>query len=134
MQKIWPKLTKTSKQHGRHCCGIPVVKQTLIWRVDVPLTFKNVRRRKKVYNKCKSEKNTQGRFSITQQIWKWSFLLKLLTTVNCKLFSQKSTILDVTQILSSPLTKTNPCFLRIAKDPYHRFLERWLLLPSRDFT
>ena len=54
--KICPKLTKTSKRHDRHCCGIPVVKQTLVCRVDVPLIFKNVRRRKKVYNKCKSEK------------------------------------------------------------------------------
>ena len=49
-------LTKTSKRYDRHCCGIPVVKQTLVCRVDVPLIFKNVRRRKKVYNKCKSEK------------------------------------------------------------------------------
>ena len=54
--KICAKLTKTSKRHDRHCCGIPVVKQTLVCRVDVPLIFKNVRRRKKVYNKCKSEK------------------------------------------------------------------------------
>ena len=49
--KICPKLTKTSKRHDRS-----VVKQTLVCRVDVPLIFKNVRRRKKVYNKCKSEK------------------------------------------------------------------------------
>ena len=54
--KICPKLTKTFKQHDRHCCGIPVVKQTLVCRVDVPLVFKNIRRKKKVYNKCKSEK------------------------------------------------------------------------------
>ena len=54
--KICPKLTKTFKQHDRYCCGIPVVKQTLVCRVDVPLVFKNIRRKKKVYNKCKSEK------------------------------------------------------------------------------
>ena len=54
--KICSKLTKTSKRHDRHCCGIPVVKQTFVCRVDVPLIFKNVRRRKKVYNKCKSER------------------------------------------------------------------------------
>ena len=54
--KICPKLTKTSKQHDRHCCGILVVKQTFVCRVDIPLIFKNIRRRKKVYNKCKSEK------------------------------------------------------------------------------
>ena len=56
MQKICPKLTKIFKQHDRHCCGIPVVKQTFVCRVEVPLIFKNVKRRKKVYNKCKSEK------------------------------------------------------------------------------
>ena len=54
--KICPKLTKTSKRHDRHCCSIPVVKQTFVCRVDVPLVFKNVRRRKKIYNRGKSEK------------------------------------------------------------------------------
>ena len=54
--KICPKLTKTSKQHDRHCCNAPVVKQIFVCRVDIPLIFKNVRRRKKVYNKYKSEK------------------------------------------------------------------------------
>ena len=54
--KICPKLTKTCKRHDRHWCRIPVVKETFVCRVDVPLIFKNVRRRKKVYNKCKSEK------------------------------------------------------------------------------
>ena len=38
--KICPKLIKTSKRHDRHCRGIPVVKQTLMCRVDVPLIFK----------------------------------------------------------------------------------------------
>ena len=42
-----PKLSKTSKRLDKHCCGITVV---------ITLTFKNVRRRKKVYTKCKSEK------------------------------------------------------------------------------
>ena len=37
-------------------CGIPVVKQTFVCRVVVPLIFKNVRRRKKIYDKYKSEK------------------------------------------------------------------------------
>ena len=54
--KICPKLTKTFKRHDRHCCGIPVVKLTSVCRVVVALIFKNVRRREKVYNKCKSEK------------------------------------------------------------------------------
>ena len=60
---ICPKLTKTSKRHEKHCFCIPVVQQAFVCRVDVPLTFKNVRTRKKVYNKRKSEKNTQGRFN-----------------------------------------------------------------------
>ena len=54
--KIYPKLTKTCKQHDRHCCGIPVVKVAFVCRVDIPVIFKIVRRRKKVYNKHKSEK------------------------------------------------------------------------------
>ena len=49
---------------------------------------------------------------------------------NGKLFLQKSTVLDVSQVLSSPLTTINQCFLRTTKDLYHRFLERWLLLPT----
>ena len=53
---------------------------------------------------------------------------------NGKLFLQKSTVLDVSQVLSSPLTTINQCFLRTTKELYHRFLEWWLLLPSRDFT
>ena len=65
---------------------------------------------------------------------KTELLPKLLTTLNGKLFSQKSTILDVSQVLSAPLTTTNKCFLRTAKELYHGFLEWWLLLPSRDFT
>ena len=35
---------------------MPDVKQIFVCRVHVPLIFKNVKRRKKVYNKCKSEK------------------------------------------------------------------------------
>ena len=52
--KICSKLTKTYKRHDKHCRGIPVVKQALMCSVDIPLIF-NVRRRKKVYNKCKAD-------------------------------------------------------------------------------
>ena len=38
--KICPKLTKTSKWHDRHCCGIPVVKQTFVCRVNFSLSWK----------------------------------------------------------------------------------------------
>ena len=61
--KICPKLTKISKRYDGSCCGIPAVKQTFVCGVDVTLILKNVTRRKKVNNKCKSEKNPQGRFS-----------------------------------------------------------------------
>ena len=61
--KICLTLTKNSKRHDRNCCGIPVAKQTFMCRVDVPLMAENVRRRKKVNKKSKSEKNTQGTFS-----------------------------------------------------------------------
>ena len=36
--------------------------------------------------------------------------------------------------MSSPLTTVNQCFLQRIKELYHRLLERWLLLFSRDFT
>ena len=61
--KICPKLTKSSKRHDNHCCGIPVanwdkfhtncntssiqLEQKFMCRVDVQLFFKNVRRNKK---------------------------------------------------------------------------------------
>ena len=35
---------------------MPVVKQTFVCRIDFLLIFKNVRRRRKVHDKCKSEK------------------------------------------------------------------------------
>ena len=44
---------KTSKWDDRHCCGISIAKQKFVCRVDVPLIFKNFKRRKKVNNKCK---------------------------------------------------------------------------------
>ena len=55
------KLTKTSKRHDRHDCfqiwtRSVYLEQTFVCRVDVQLIFKNVRRNKKVYTKCKSEK------------------------------------------------------------------------------
>ena len=106
------------------------VKQTLMCRVYVPLTFKNVRRRKNVYNKCKSEKIRKAD-SAPRNRSENCFLSKLLTTVNCKLFSQNSTILDVTQVLSSPLTTINQCFLQTTKDLFHCFLDWWLLLPTK---
>ena len=81
-------------------------------RVDVPLIFKNVRRRKKVYNKCKSEKIPKAD-SAPRNILKWSFLSKLLTTLNCKLFLRKSTILDVSQVPSSPTINTTTILVTI---------------------
>ena len=71
---------------------ILVVTKIFVCRVDVPLIFKNVRIRKKVYNKCKAEKIPKVDSAPCNR-----------TTVNCKLFLQKSTILDVSQVLSLPL-------------------------------
>ena len=66
---------------------------------------------------------------------KMELLAKIVNDcINYKLFSQKSTILDVSQVLSSPLTTINKCFLQTTKELYHGFLKWWLLLPSRDFT
>ena len=82
-------------KHPNDMTDILVVKKIFVYRVDVPLIFKNVRNRKKVYNKCKSEK-----------IPKADSATRNRTTVNCKLFLQKSTILDVSQVLSLPLITT----------------------------
>ena len=64
----------------------------------------------------------------------WNLFSKPVTTLNVKLFSHKSTILDVSQVPSLLLTTINKCFLRTAKEPCHGLLEWWLLLPSRYFT
>ena len=74
--KTCSKLTKTSKRHDKHCCGILVVKsghvphqlqcfciyvqRKFVFRADIQLIFKNVGRNKKVYAKCKSEKITEA--------------------------------------------------------------------------
>ena len=82
-EKICPKLHIILKQHDRLCFGIFVVKfgqipdqvqwfyyipwtdiwQIFVCRIDIQIIFKNVGKNKKVYTKCKSEKNTRGRFS-----------------------------------------------------------------------
>ena len=49
-------LTKTSKQHDRYCCGIPVVKLIFACLVLIQVLFKHVTIRKEVYNKWKSGK------------------------------------------------------------------------------
>ena len=92
--KTCQNLTKTSKRHDRVCCGIPVVKPTFMCRVDVSLIFKNVRRRKKVYNKSKSEEIPKDHFSA---------------------------ILEVSQVLSSSLTTLNQMFLTNNKRALSRF-------------
>ena len=63
--KTTPKLSKTLKQHDKHCCVIVLsnlgrsnthynasstyLEQAFICRVDVQLIFKNARRNKKAY-------------------------------------------------------------------------------------
>ena len=53
---------------------------------------------------------------------KWSFLSKLLTTLNRKLFSQKSTILDVSGY-EFALTTINQIILTNNKTAISRFFE-----------
>ena len=66
---------------------------------------------------------------------KMELLVRIVNDSKLKtIFAQKSTILDVSEVLSSPLTTMNQCFLRTTEKLYHRFLERWLLLLSGDFT
>ena len=126
-KKKWKDLPKVNR-------NIQMAWQTLLWYhccqtdliLDIPLIFKNGRRRK-WSTKNANLKNTRSRFSTPWQILKWSFLLKLLTNLNCKLF--------LWQVLSSPLTAINQMFLTNNKRvTYHSFLERWLLLRSQDFT
>ena len=102
-KKKWKDLPKVNR-------NIQMAWQTLLWYhccqtdliLDIPLIFKNGRRRK-WSTKNANLKNTRSRFSTPWQILKWSFLLKLLTNLNCKLF--------LWQVLSSPLTAINQMFL-----------------------
>ena len=61
---------------------------------------------------------------------KWSFLLKLLTTLIY--FSKKDPY--VSQVLSSPLTTINQKLFTNNKRAISRFFGTVTLLPSRDFT
>ena len=72
--KTCPKLTKTSKQYDRHCCGIPAVKFVQVphpmqcfyyisWTdicVQSSRLQVHVRKKKNIYTKCKSEKITKA--------------------------------------------------------------------------
>ena len=54
---------------------------------------------------------------------KMELLAKIVNDcINYKLFSQKSTILDVSQVLSSPLTTINQTFLTNNKRAVSRFI------------
>ena len=57
-------------------------------------------------------------------------MLKLLTALNCKLFSQK----DPFKFASDYVFYVFPRFLQTTKKLYHGFLERWLFKPSKDFA
>ena len=65
---------------------------------------------------------------------KMELLARIVNDFKLYTIFAKSTILVVSQVLSSPLTTMNKCFLRTTNELYHGFLEWWLLLPSRDFT
>ena len=53
-------------------------------------------------------------------------MLKLLTALNCKLFSQK----DPFKFTPDYVFYVFPRFLQTTKKLYHGFLERWLFKPS----
>ena len=74
--KTCPKLTKTSKRNDTHCCvsnwdsyhnqcraSSTYLEQAFVGGVDVQSIFKNDRRNKKVYTKCKIWENSRSRFS-----------------------------------------------------------------------
>ena len=107
------------------CC------QTFVCRVAIPLIFKNVRRRK-VYNKYNLRKYPRQ----IQHPLKCRFLPKLLTTSNCKLFSQKKHHFRCVtgSEFASDYHKSNVSYEQQKSQLYHSFLEWWLLLPGRDFT
>ena len=81
---------------------------------------------KKVYNKCKCEKMRKADSAALNRYLKIELLVKIVN--DCKL-STIFAILGV--VLSSPLTTINQCFLRTTKDFYNRFMEWWLLLPTK---
>ena len=61
-------------------------------------------------------------------------LVKIDSDFKLQTIFAKSSISDVSQVLSSPLTVINQIFLTDKNQLYHGFLEQLLLLPSRDFT
>ena len=49
-------LSNSNRPHTQYNASSKYIEQTFVCRVDVQLIFKNVRRNKKLYTKCKSEK------------------------------------------------------------------------------
>ena len=49
-------LSNLDRSHTQYDASSIYLEQTFVCRVDIQLIFKNIRRNKKVYTKCKSEK------------------------------------------------------------------------------
>ena len=96
----------------------------IVCRDDVQLIFKNVRSNKKVYTKFKSEKSPR---QIQQPVIdrKMELLAKIVNDFNLQTIFAKSSILDVSQVLTLPLITINETFfLRTTEELYHGFLEQ----------
>ena len=68
------------------------LEQTFVCRFDIQLIFKNVRRNKKVYTKCKSEKIPEADSALRVKIYYLKIELLLKIANDCKLFLQKDTL------------------------------------------
>ena len=78
-------------------------------RDDVQLIFKNVRSNKKVYTKFKSEKYPrQIQHPVIDR--KMELLAKIVNDFNLQTIFAKSSILDVSQVLTLPLITINETF------------------------
>ena len=102
-------LSNLDTSHTRcNACSI-YLEQTFVCRVDVQLIFKNVRKNEKVYAKCKSEKYSK-QIQHTAIDLKMELLVKIVNDFKLQTNFAKRSILDVSQVLSSPLTAINQTF------------------------
>ena len=86
------------------------LEQTFVFRVNVQLIFKNVRRNKKVYTRWKSEKIPPRQIQHHVIDLKMELLVKIVINLKLQTAFVKRSILDVSHYLSSPLTAISQTF------------------------
>ena len=107
-------LSTLDKSHTQCNASIIYPEQTFVCIVDIQLIFKNARRNKKVYTKCKSEKYS-GQIQHPIIGFKMELLVKIVNDFKLLAIFAKRSILDVSQVLNLPLTTINQTFFTNSK-------------------